>query len=577
MKEAPAGDIFEFGQFRVDTRQRLLLRDGTAIPILPKSFDVLVALLRRRGELVDKASMFETVWPGTIVEENSLAKAISDVRKALGDDPRSPRFILTVAGHGYRFAQALRPGGASPAVPSAAVLPFNDLGVGAGHEHLTIGLADALITRLSRLPSVIVRPTGSILKYATRDKDPLQIARELGVDFVLDGSIRRSGDRVRVSVQLVGAERGGALWADTFDEPVSDLFAVEDSISSRVAGALAHRLSGSVAPAIPGHQTRNADAYQLYLEGRFFWSKRTGDGCHRAIACFERAIALDPRYALAHVGLADSWVMLGLQVALMGGEAPLETMPRAKAAIARALALDDSLAEVHASLGQIGVFYDWDWPVAERAFQRSLALNPHYLNARHWYAMALSHVGRVDEGLVEMRHALELDPFSPYVNGNYGRLLHFARRHDEAIAHLERTLARDPGFAFTRFRMGLAYEGAKMFDRAIDEYRLARSLSNQGPLATGSLAYALARAGRRQDSQALLDELLVLSTKRYVSASSIADVHLALGNRDVALDWLTKAVDERANAIGTIRVNPRYDELRGDPRFDDLIVRIWKV
>jgi tetratricopeptide (TPR) repeat protein len=410
-----------------------------------------------------------------------------------------------------------------------------------------------------------------------QEKDPAGAARELNVDFVLDGSIRRSGDRIRVSVQLVGAATGGALWADTFDERVDDIFAVEDSISSRVAGAIAPRLSGAEQQSLARHQTESAEAYQLYLKGRFFWSKRTGEGCHRAIDYFQRAIAVDPRYALAYVGVADSWVMLGLQVALMGGEPPHATMPRAKAAAAQALGIDASLAEVHASLGQISVFYDWDWPAAERAFVRSLALNPNYLNARHWYAMALSLMQRHDEALAEMGRALDLDPVSLYVNGNYGRLLYFARRYDEAVAHMERTLDLDPNFAFTRFRMGLACEGAGLYDRAIDEYRLAQSLSNGGPLATASLGYALAAAGRTAEARDALSDLLALSARRYVSAGSIADVHLALGDPDTALDWLAKAVDERANAIGAIQISPRYDVLRGDPRFDRLVERVWGV
>jgi Flp pilus assembly protein TadD len=221
------------------------------------------------------------------------------------------------------------------------------------------------------------------------------------------------------------------------------------------------------------------------------------------------------------------------------------------------------------------VFYDWDWPAAERAFRRSLTLNPNYLNARHWYAMALSVMGRHDEALAEMARALHLDPVSLYVNGNYGRLLYHARRYDEAVAHLEKALELDPRFAFTRFRLGLAYEGAGLVDRAIEEYTLAQSLSNGGPLATAALGYALGVAGRAEDAQAVLEGLLDLSTQRYVSAVSIADVHLGLGDRDRALHWLTTAVDERATLIGAIRINPRYDELRGDARFDALVERVW--
>ena len=306
------------------------------------------------------------------------------------------RYIITGTGPGIPVR-----GDRDPMVgertPSAAVLPFSDLGAGAASEHLAIGLADAVIGRLSRIRSLVVRPTGSVLRYAAQEKDPARAARELNVDFIVDGSIRRSGDRLRFSVQLVSAATGGTLWAATFDEHMRDIFAVEDSIASRVAVELAPRLSGAERQSLSRRETENLEAYQLYLKGRFFWSKRTAEGCHRAIEYFEHAIGLDPNYALAHVGVADSWVMLALQVALMRGEAPHETMPKAKAAVAHALRIDNALSEAHASLGQISVFYDWDWAAAERAFLRSLELNPHYLNARHWYAMALSIMQRHDE------------------------------------------------------------------------------------------------------------------------------------------------------------------------------------
>ena len=397
MKAAAEG-AFEFGPFRLDTGQRLLLRDGVPVALLPKSFDALVALVRSGG-LLEKDALLAAVWPNAVVEENSVAKAISDIRRALGEEPKDQRYIITVPGRGYRFGATVTPIGGGERTPAAAVLPFSDLGAGPAHEHLAIGLADAVIGRLSRIRSLVVRPTGSVLRYAAQEKDPARAARELHVDFIVDGSIRRSGDRLRVSVQLVSAATGGTLWAAAFDEHLRDIFAVEDSIASRVAVELAPRLSGAERQSLSRRETEDVEAYQLYLKGRFFWSKRTAEGCHRAIEYFERAIGLDAHYALAHVGVADSWVMLALQVALMRGEAPHETMPKARAAVTQALRIDDALSEAHASLGQISVFYEWDWAAAERAFLRSLDLNPHYLNARHWYAMALSLMQRHDDAL----------------------------------------------------------------------------------------------------------------------------------------------------------------------------------
>ena len=573
MKAAAAEGAFEFGPFRLETGQRLLLRDGVPVALLPKSFDALVALVRSGG-LLEKDALLAAVWPNAVVEENSVAKAISDIRRALGEGPKDQRYIITVPGRGYRFGAAVTPVGVGERTPAAAVLPFSDLGAGPAHEHLAVGLADAVIGRLSRIRSLVVRPTGSVLRYAAQEKDPARAARELNVDFIVDGSIRRSGDRLRVSVQLVSAATGGTLWAAAFDEHLRDIFAVEDSIASRVAVELAPRLSGAERQSLSRRETENVEAYQLYLKGRFFWSKRTAEGCHRAIEYFERAIGLDAHYALAHVGVADSWVMLALQVALMRGEAPHETMPKARAAVAQALRIDDELSEAHASLGQISVFYEWDWAAAERAFLRSLDLNPHYLNARHWYAMALSLMQRHDDACAQMERALALDPFSPYVNGNYGRLLYFAGRRQEAVAHMEKTLEFDPAFAFTRSRMGLAYEGAGDYDRAVREYRRAHELSGGGPLAAASLGYALGigRSSHRSAGLARRTHRALCHSLR-IGGINRGHAPRASANTTVRSSALEQAVEERANAIGAIRVNPRYNPLRGEPRFERLVQR----
>jgi tetratricopeptide (TPR) repeat protein len=379
-----------------------------------------------------------------------------------------------------------------------------------------------LITRLSRIPSLVVRPTGSILKYAAVAKDPAGAARELTVDFVLDGSIRRSGDRIRISVQLVGAATGGALWAETFDERLDDIFAVEDSISARVADALALRLSGEEQQSIAKHGTDNPEAYHLYLKGRFFWSKRTGDGCHRAIELFRTrdrarpALCARLRRRRRFVGHARAAGRAHGRRGAARDDAARQGRGRTGRSPSTLRSPRCTPRSARSASSTTGI-----WPAAERAFQRSLSINPNYLNARHWYAMALSQMQRHDEALAEMARALHLDPVSLYVNANYGRLLYFARRYDEAVAHMERTLELDPSFAFTRFRMGLAYEGAGRLDRAIDEYRLAQSFSNGGPLATASLGFALGAAGHITDARAVLDELLALSARRYVSAGSI--------------------------------------------------------
>jgi TolB-like protein/tetratricopeptide (TPR) repeat protein len=573
MTTDPKG-VYEFGPFRLDLGRRALFRGEELLPLAPKSMDTLSLLMESAGAAVDKATLLSRVWSDTAVEENSLAKAISEIRRALGEEARTAAIIVTVPGHGYRFGAAVnrvRPGNQSNRL---AVLPLLNLSGNAADEYLAVGLADALITRLSRIQRVVVRPTSAILKFADRERDAVAAARQLDADSVVEGTLRRDGDRFRVTVQLVSARTGAIEWANTFDENVTDIFALEDVIAERIVAALTLTLTGEEQRSLRKTTTHNGAAYESYLEGRFHWNKRTAEGCERAIACFERAIVSDPNYAQAYSGLADAHVALGIQGIVLSGLSPSATFPRARTAIASALSLDDGVAEVYTSLGQVNFFYDWDFTAAEKAYRRSLDLNPNYATGHHSYAMALTFMNRQAAAMAEIEQARALEPFSPIINANLGRVLYHARRYEEAIAHLEKTLELDPSFVLTHHRLGLAFEANGMYEEATREFTIVQRLSAGGPFATAALGCVYAMSGRRSDAERLLESLLETARQQYVAAPLIAEMCIGLGDYDRAFGWLDRGVEERSSVLVGLLVNPRYEPVRDDPRFQRLVERV---
>jgi DNA-binding winged helix-turn-helix (wHTH) protein/TolB-like protein/Flp pilus assembly protein TadD len=454
---------------------------------------------------------------------------------------------------------------------SIAILPFRPLDPTPEDEYLGLGMTDALITRLSNLHKIIVRPVGAVRKYATAD-DPIAAGRQLAVQSVLEGSIQRSGDRTRVTVRLLRVSDGELLWGDEFDEKFTDMFTVEDSISQKVANALTINLSGDEQRQLLRPFTDNNQAYQLYMKGRFFWNKRTVDGVKRSLDYFQQAIAADPNYAIAYAGLADSYTLAGSYgyIILPPGEA----MPKAEAAAAKALAIDDSLAEAHASLGYIKFTYDWDWAGAEEEFKRAIALNPGYDNAHHWYSHELMALGRTDEALAEARRALALSPSETVMNEHLGWTYLMARDYDRAIQSVRKAIEMDPDFLLAHRVLGLAYEYKGQHDEATAEFTRGVELSHGDPVAKAFLARSYAAAGDKDEATRILNELLKLATKQYMPPAEIAATWVALGRNDEAFTWLNKAFDERAAALAYLRVNRDYDPLRSDSRFQDLLRRM---
>lgn len=461
-------------------------------------------------------------------------------------------------------------GDAGAGFKSIAVLPFKILDGGDADEYLGIGMTDALITRLSGLKRVSVRPTSAVLKYNRAGVDPAASGRELEVDAVLEGSIRKAGDTVRVTVQLVSVQSGAQLWASKFDEKASDVFTVEDRVSARVSEALVLNLTGDEKKRLAKRYTENTEAYQAYLRGRYFWAKSTPEMLKKAIEYFQQAIRIDSDYALAYAGLADSYSLLGN--VRVGVQPPNEVMPQAKAAALKALDLDETLAEAHLSLASIRMRYDLDWSSAEKEYKRAIELNPTDARMHQWYASLLSARGRHDEAIAEIERAKELDPVSVVINSISGMLLFHARRYDEAITVLSKTLEMDPAYGHARGYLAGVYEQKGMFQQAVAAFKKNVEMNRETSLQ--ALGHCYAVAGKRNEAVAILDELKALSKQKYVPAYFIAVVYTGLNDKAQAIEWLEKGYQERSGALNFINVDPRFDVLRSDSRFLDLLRRM---
>ncbi len=565
--------FYEFDQFRMDLQSRVLLRSAEIVPLTPKAFDTLLALVARRGELVERQELIKAVWPDSHVVEGNLNSNIFTLRRALGG---GEQYIATVPRRGYRFAADVRevseakfsPIGAT--VKSLAVLPFKLFSDETDETWLGLGLANALITRLSSAPRLIVRPTSAVSRYTGLEQDPRTVGGDLNVELILEGSVKRAGERIRVTVQLVSVASGAPLWAEKFDERLMDEFDVEDAVSERVAQSLTLRLTDENRSRVAGPGAENTGAYQLYVRGNYHWNQRTAEDLKQAIACFNQAIALDPSLAPAHVGLADSYALLGC---VHGELPPREAMPLAKAAALKALELDEQLPAAHRALALTRALYDWDWEGAERAYLRALEINPTDATARHWYGLCLAWMSRLDEALNELRCAQQLDPFSPIIGSNVAWALYAARRYDEAIAECRKTIEMTPNFYRAHVYLGWAYERTGDFDAAIRELRLAMELHGGGPEITG-IGYVYARAGRIGEAHRVIAELQQRATSSYVSPYAFALIYAGLNDRENTLAALEQAYKDRTHWLVFLQVEPRFDWLREDARLIDVLRRV---
>ena len=449
-----------------------------------------------------------------------------------------------------------------------AVLPFKMVSAEPNDEYLGIGLADTLINQIGGIPQILVRPTDAVQKYAGADtQDPVAAGRELRVESILDGTVQHQGGRLRVTARLLRVEDRATLWSGKFDEKFTNVFALQDAISQEIAGALIRNLRGVDRQLLTKHHTDNPEAYRAYLKGRYFWNKRTPAGLQQSLDYFRQAIDLDPTYSSAYAGMADAYALLVWQEQLPRND----FIARSKAAATKALDIDETLAEPHASLGFLKFWYDWDFAGAESEFRRAIELNPGYATAHHWFGEFLGLMGRFDEGLKELRLAQNIDPLSPIINADLGKLLVFARQPNEAIEQLQKALEMDPGFPLAHLFLALAYNQKQQPDQAIAELEKYANMPGSRTIFKATLGFVYAQTGRTQEATTILNELQGGSSpNQFRSPFEIALVYTGLGKNDQALDWLEKAETERDPFLIYIKVDPNFDSLRDDPRFADL-------
>jgi len=611
---------YDFDVFRLEPQERLLLRNGKPIPLTPKAFETLLVLIETRGHLVEKDELLRRVWPDAFVAEATLAQNISTLRHALGDERESgARYIETVPKSGYRFIAPVQVSFAESSQVAAAVeapraawrsrtlvlpwavsvgaalllvvvysawrhyaihvrpptgrimlavLPFENLSGDPAQSYFSDGLTEEMITQLGGLNperlGIIART--SAMHYKGTSEMAGQIGRELGVNYLLEGSVQREGTRVRISAQLIRAHDDTHLWARDYDGDVRDFLALERDVARDIASQIELKL----APQSAAHSARtvNPEAYEDYLKGRFFWNKRTDDGLRNAIDYFDDAVRKDPTYAEAYAGLADSYTLLG-----MWGMPGQDAWRHAKVAAGKALELDEGLAEAHASLGYIAMAYEWDWKMAEREFQHAIKLNPNYAAAHHGYGYCLMANGRLDEAAGELKQAQELDPLSMWIDANVGFRLYFARQYDQAIEQWRRVLQMDPNFPLVHSYLALAYEQKGLYKEAVEEDEKAIALGGS-PTNIAALGHVYGVMGRPEEARKQLRKLHDLSKRTFVPAFYIAYVYVGLGDADQAFNWLDKACQEHSGYLVDLKEDPSFDRIRADPRFAKLLQRL---
>jgi serine/threonine protein kinase/Tfp pilus assembly protein PilF len=468
---------------------------------------------------------------------------------------------------GRAVARAPRSG---KAIDSIAVLPFENASADPNAEYLSDGITESLISSLSHLPKLRVMARSTVFRYKGQVPDPQKVGRDLNVSTVLTGRVVQRGDVLIIGTELVDVANGSRRWGEQYNRKLADIFAIQEEIASEISEKLRLSLTGEEKKRLNKRRTQNFPAYQDYLKGCYYWNKRTAKSVKKGIEYFEQAIEKDPSYPLAYAGLADSYDILGFY----GFAAPRDAFPKAKAAALKALEIDETLSEAHASLAYAKFYYDWDWLAAEREYKRSIELNPAYATAHMFYSTCLMATGRNREALAESEKALELDPLSLINNANVALLLYFERSYDQVIAQCRKTLEMDPNFVVTHAWLGQTYLQKGVFHDAIKEFQKTIELSEGSPIYVAMLGHAYAVAGDVPEAQKVLDELKTQSVGAYVSSYSIAEVYVGLGDNDQAFEWLQKAYEERSRALVFLRVEPRLDPVRSDPRYADLLHRM---
>jgi TolB-like protein/DNA-binding winged helix-turn-helix (wHTH) protein/Tfp pilus assembly protein PilF len=638
--------LYEFGPYRLDTAEQLLLRDGVPVPLTPKSFETLLALVERSGHLVEKDELMKVVWADAFVEESNLTNNVYALRKLLGPGENGRSYIETVPKRGYRFtapvkklaaealvvekrtmtrvvteeavadsqaqsmigtsealavaqvpphaalrsklpwllitllAVALGSGGfyiyrsrtaAPPSqIQSIAVLPFKNESGNADVEYLSDGVTESLINSLSQLSNLSVKARNTVFRYKDKAVEPQVVAAELSVQAIVTGRVVQRGDDLTLYLSLIDGRNGNQLWGHRYDRKLTDIVALQNEIGHDVSRKLRERLSVGDEQKLKKEYTSNAESYQLYLRGRYHALKRTLPETQKAISYFQQAIAIDPAYALAYVGLADAYFS-----SLAANRPSNEIFPQARAAAQKAIEIDDTLAVAHAQLGFITFWYDWEWDASENKLKRALELDPDSADAHLFYAHLLSNTGRHAQALAEAKRARELDPLNLRVNALEGQFLIHAGHTDDALTRLQDALEMDSNYFLTHLYLSSVYIEKGMYSEAISEARRAREISGaRSTYSESFLGYALAKAGKEAEARSLLDGLFKTWAEGNVSGYHIALIYKGLGQHDEALAWLERAYAQRSPAMVFLKVEPKWNDLRSDPRFQDLLRRV---
>jgi len=631
----PDSHSYEFGRFRLKTAERILLREGELVPLTPKVFDILITLVENRGQVVAKDDLMKRVWPSTYVEEGNLTQNISLLRKALGESPGGVQFIETVPRRGYRFVGDINEAwdgaplkvptdpppqaaetdtvshqnklNSSPvvsiptethrfpwlkrtpkfalmagvvvvaivglvyftsgkaengdAIQSIAVLPFVDESSDPDAQYINDKIAESLINSLSKLPQLRVVPRSVVAGYKGKEIDPRKVGQELNVRAVVTGRLRRHGDIISIQADLIDLENVAQLWGQHYDHKLSDVLLVQDDISRDIFENLRLKLNVD--------EKKQLEAYGLYLKGRNAWNKRTGDALLQAIDFFNQAIKIDANNSASYAGLADCYNML----VVYGRLEPKEGFPKAKEAALKALEIDESSAEAHASLAFIHFRWDWDRAATEREFQTAIRLKPAYAPAHQWYSSYLVAVERFDEAIAAAKRTQELEPLSFVASSHLGWIYYLSGRNDEAVEQCKKILELDPSSFPARRYLGLAYEAKGQYDEAIAEFQRGVKLSGS-PLMLALLGHAYAASGKRTDAQQVLTDLQQLQDQRYVSPYTVAAIYAGLGDKEQTFKWLEAAVEIRDIWLMNMKVDPVFAKLRTERKFTDILARI---
>ncbi len=613
-----------FGVFEADLRLGQLTRSGKRVRLQEQPFRVLALLLERPGELVTRAELHNRLWPQTIVDfDHGLNKAVSKIRDALGDSAENPRFVETIPGRGYRFLADVSPiaaprgpapaptppsrrarsrnhrrlrhlrsdrvrvwwvssgvalllivaiaviltrSASPPRLHSLVVLPFQNLSNDASQEFFADGMTDELITHLGQISALRVISRTSAMSYKATTKSLTDIARELNVEAVVEGSVLRAGDRVRITAQLIRVPADEHIWAHSYEGDIRDTLSLQRDVAGAIVQQVGATLTQPEMRALGASRPVVPEAYEAYLKGRYFWNKRTRDGLNKSIEQFDHAIEMDPTYSPAYSGLADAYALSGDWE--YGILSPQDAAAKSQAAASKAVSLDDSSAQAHTSLALSLDLYGWDWDAAEKEYERALQLNPGYATAHQWHAWHLLVTGRTNEGLLELRTAYSLDPLSLIISADLADALCIAHRLDESVKQSQRTLEFDPNFALGHYQLGQAYEQQALHERAIEEFHEAIAIGGHADSFDANLAYSLASSGRRQEANIILANMLARNEQNPSAQSNIALIYVGLGDADQAMAWLGKAYESRFNP--SILLRPTFDSLRSDARFQTL-------